>query len=50
MDQDWDWDMKIQMHETFCDKETDTKFTRQPRKAVMPQEAERITAESREFY
>ena len=42
--------MKIQMHETFCDKETDTKFTRQTRKAVKRQEAQHITAESREFY
>ena len=34
------WDMKIRMHEKFCDKQADTNFANLPRKAVMPKEAQ----------
>ena len=44
------WDMKIWLHEKFCDKQADTKFTSQPGKAVMPEEAQCMNAERREFH
>ena len=42
--------MKIQMHERFSNKQTDTKSARQPRKAVTPKEASHMTAERRDFH
>ena len=45
-----DWDMKIRMHKKFCNKQADTNFARQSRKAVTPKEAQHMTAERREFY
>ena len=45
-----DWDMKVQMHEKFCDKWPGPDFTRKPKKAVMPKEAQHMTTERREFH
>ena len=42
-------DMKIRMHEKFCDKQANTKFASQTRKAVMPKDTQHMNVRGGNF-
>ena len=46
----WDLNMKMQMHNKFCDRLGDPKIKRQPRKAVIVKEAQCMKDERRESH
>ena len=47
---DRDWNMKIRMNKKFCNRVTDPKVVRQPRKAMTVKEAQCAISKSKEFH